>query len=135
MCVSVVCVCVWYVCAVREMGGFIGCYDLPQERYLASLMPLKRDVSPWRVCNRAPVNTHVCSITILLVFINTHTYIQPPPQLKPFNVEQFLKGIEGAGPHLTSGIKGNWTGLYRCHSFAAITYTIVIYASEELVVE
>ena len=21
-----------------------------QERYLASLMPLKRDVSPWRVC-------------------------------------------------------------------------------------
>lgn len=61
--------------------------------------------------------------------------MQPPPQLKPFNVEQFLKGIEGAGPHLTSGIKGNWTGLYRCHSFAAITYTLVIYASEELVVE
>jgi len=82
-------------------------FIIPLERYLASLMPLKRDVSPWR----------------------------PPPQLKPFNVEQFLKGIEGAGPHLTSGIKGNWTGLYRCHSFAAIIYTLVIYASEELVVE
>ena len=43
----------------------------------------------------------------------THTHMQPPPQLKPFNVEQFLKGMEGAGPHLTSGIKGNWAGLYR----------------------
>ena len=38
---------------------------------------------------------------------------QPPPQLKPFNMEMFLKGMEGAGPHLTSGVKGNWTGLYQ----------------------
>ena len=38
---------------------------------------------------------------------------QPPPQLKAFQVEQFLKGMEGTGPHLTSGIKGNWAGLYR----------------------
>lgn len=60
-------------------------FIIPLERYLASLMPLKRDVSPWR----------------------------PPPQLKPFNSELFLKGMEGAGPHLTSGIKGNWTALYQ----------------------
>jgi hypothetical protein len=60
-------------------------FIIPLERYLASLMPLKRDVSPWR----------------------------PPPQLKPFDVESFLKGVEGSGPHLTSGVKGNWTGLYR----------------------
>lgn len=60
-------------------------FIIPLERYLASLMPLKRDVSPWR----------------------------PPPQLKPFNTEQFLRGMEGAGPHLTSGIKGNWSGLYK----------------------
>ncbi|CAI8051071.1 Protein DENND6A [Geodia barretti] len=60
-------------------------FIIPLERYLASLMPLKRDVSPWR----------------------------PPPQLKPFDSELFLKGMEGAGPHLTSRVKGNWTGLYQ----------------------
>ena len=55
--------------------------------------------------------------------ISTHPHIQPPPQLKPFNVEQFLKGMEGAGPHLTSGIKGNWAGLYRY--LASFTVIIV----------
>ena len=38
---------------------------------------------------------------------------QPPPQLRPFNTENFLKSMEGTGPHLTTGIKGNWNGLYR----------------------
>ena len=53
----------------------------------------------------------------------THTHTQPPPQLKPFNVEQFLKGMEGAGPHLTSGIKGNWAGLYRYLASFTVIFT------------
>ncbi|XP_064399646.1 protein DENND6A-like [Halichondria panicea] len=60
-------------------------FIIPLERYLASLMPLKRDVSPWR----------------------------PPPQVKVFDLPTFLETVEGAGPQLTTGIKGNWTGLYK----------------------
>lgn len=60
-------------------------FIIPLERYLASLMPLKRDVSPWR----------------------------PPPTLKEFDEEQFIKMVEGAGPHMTAGIRGNWGPLYK----------------------
>ena len=114
-----VCVCVIYACAYAcdwECCRFL--LRLVQERYLASLMPLKRDVSPWRVCHHAERYTithslHPPSPPHTHTYTHTHTHMQPPPQLKPFNVEQFLKGMEGAGPHLTSGIKGNWAGLYR----------------------
>lgn len=60
-------------------------FIIPLERYLAGLMPLKRDVSPWK----------------------------PPPKLKDFNEEQFLKMVEGGGPQMMSGLKGNWLPLYR----------------------
>ena len=62
--------------------------------------------------NNIPSHTHY-TLPLSHTHTHTHTHTQPPPQLKPFNVEQFLKGMEGAGPHLTSGIKGNWAGLYR----------------------
>ena len=121
-------------------------------------MPLKRDVSPWRVSTNVQISmytrtlhdivhkiefvshnilcyvfaincayniaTYTCTCTCVNSDplpphhsqLNSHThtpYTQPPPQLRPFNTEQFLKSMEGTGPHLTTGIKGNWNGLYR----------------------
>ncbi|XP_065909564.1 protein DENND6B-like isoform X2 [Dysidea avara] len=60
-------------------------FIIPLERYLSTLMPLKRDVSPWKM----------------------------PPQLKPFDPEDFLESVAACGPQLTSQHKGNWTALYR----------------------
>jgi hypothetical protein len=60
-------------------------FVIPLERYLASLMPLKRDVLPWKL----------------------------PPQLKPFDVQHFLGSLEIQGPQLTSKVKGSWSDLYR----------------------
>ncbi|XP_034719958.1 protein DENND6B-like [Etheostoma cragini] len=57
----------------------------PLERYMASLMPLQRSVTPWKT----------------------------PPQIRPFSREDFLSTLDLAGPPLTSGLKGDWTGLYR----------------------
>ena len=56
-----------------------------QERYVASLMPLQRDISAYRGA----------------------------PSLRPFDVNDFLASLEQSGPQLTSGIKGDWVGLYR----------------------
>lgn len=58
---------------------------IPLERYFASLMPLQKNVSPFK----------------------------GTPMIQTFNQEEFLKTLETSGPHLTSGIKGDWTGLYR----------------------
>ena len=35
------------------------------------------------------------------------------PQMKPFVIEEFIKTLESCGPQLTSGLKGDWVGLYR----------------------
>ncbi|XP_076125128.1 protein DENND6A isoform X1 [Alosa pseudoharengus] len=60
-------------------------FIIPLERYVASLMPLKKSISPWK----------------------------SPPQLRPFIQEEFMKTLEKAGPQLTSRLKGDWIGLYR----------------------
>ncbi|XP_043564103.1 DENN/MADD domain containing 6Aa isoform X3 [Chiloscyllium plagiosum] len=60
-------------------------FIIPLERYVASLMPLQKSISPWK----------------------------SPPQLKPFSEEEFMKTLEKAGPQLTSRLKGDWIGLYR----------------------
>ena len=70
-------------------------------------MPLKRDVSPWRV------RTIIYTLIYIYVYMYTCTYIQPPPTLKEFDEEQFIKMVEGAGPHMTAGIRGNWGPLYK----------------------
>ena len=44
---------------------------------------------------------------------NCTNLLQPPPTLKDFDEEQFLKIVEGAGPQMTSGVKGNWVPLYK----------------------
>ncbi|TRY82369.1 hypothetical protein DNTS_015109 [Danionella cerebrum] len=55
----------------------------PLERFLESLMPPQRSMSPWKT----------------------------PPQIRPFIQEDFLKTLEQAGPQLT--LKGDVVGLYR----------------------
>uniref|UniRef100_A0A8C6THX1 DENN/MADD domain containing 6Aa n=1 Tax=Neogobius melanostomus TaxID=47308 RepID=A0A8C6THX1_9GOBI len=60
-------------------------FIIPLERYVASLMPLQKTISPWK----------------------------SPPQLRPFVQQDFMKTLEKAGPQLTSRTKGDWIGLYR----------------------
>uniref|UniRef100_A0A3B3YWT0 UDENN domain-containing protein n=1 Tax=Poecilia mexicana TaxID=48701 RepID=A0A3B3YWT0_9TELE len=60
-------------------------FIIPLERYVASLMPLQKSISPWK----------------------------SPPQLRPFVQPDFMKTLEKAGPQLTSRLKGDWIGLYR----------------------
>lgn len=60
-------------------------FMIPLERHMASLMPLQRNISPHKA----------------------------PPRLRPFDDEEFLKTVEHSGPQLTSGIKGDWEGLYK----------------------
>ena len=58
---------------------------IPLERYLTSLMPLARTISPYRA----------------------------PPKVRPFNCDDFIRSLESSGPQLTSRLKGDWAGLYR----------------------
>uniref|UniRef100_A0A182NHE4 UDENN domain-containing protein n=1 Tax=Anopheles dirus TaxID=7168 RepID=A0A182NHE4_9DIPT len=60
-------------------------FMIPLERYMASLMPLQKDISPFRSA----------------------------PQPHPFKQEDFLATLEEFGPQLTSTCKGDWEGLYR----------------------
>jgi hypothetical protein len=38
---------------------------------------------------------------------------QAAPTPLPFNPDDFIATLEAAGPQLTTGIKGDWIGLYR----------------------
>ncbi|KAK2892691.1 hypothetical protein Q8A67_012679 [Cirrhinus molitorella] len=58
-------------------------FILPLERYLQSLMPPQRSMSPWKT----------------------------PPQIRSFSQDEFMKTLEQAGPQQI--LKGDWTGLYR----------------------
>lgn len=60
-------------------------FMIPLERYMASLMPLQKNISPFRA----------------------------PPEPNPFNPEDFFSSLQQTGPQLTSGIKGDWIGLYK----------------------
>uniref|UniRef100_A0A182P9Y8 UDENN domain-containing protein n=1 Tax=Anopheles epiroticus TaxID=199890 RepID=A0A182P9Y8_9DIPT len=60
-------------------------FMIPLERYMASLMPLQKDISPFRSA----------------------------PQPHPFKQEDFLSTLDECGPQLTSTCKGDWEGLYR----------------------
>ncbi|CAL8129641.1 unnamed protein product [Orchesella dallaii] len=60
-------------------------FMIPLERYLASLMPLQKNICP---CKSAPLP-------------------------RPFNPEEFLATLDTSGPQLTTGIKGDWSGLYK----------------------
>ncbi|KAK7874564.1 hypothetical protein R5R35_013134 [Gryllus longicercus] len=60
-------------------------FMIPLERYMASLMPLQKNISPYKAA----------------------------PTPRPFNPDDFLATLGTSGPQLTSGIKGDWVGLYR----------------------
>ena len=60
-------------------------FMMPLERYLASLMPLAKNISPYRAA----------------------------PKVKPFIMEDFLRSLESSGPQLTPTVKGDWEGLYK----------------------
>lgn len=60
-------------------------FAIPLERYFASLMPLAKNLSPFK----------------------------QPPIMKHFKIEDFINRLDTTGPHLTSLVKGDWIGLYR----------------------
>ncbi|XP_029351281.1 protein DENND6B [Echeneis naucrates] len=60
-------------------------FIIPLERYMASLMPLQRSVTPWKT----------------------------PPQIRSFSQDEFMSTLDHTGPQLTSVLKGDWMGLYR----------------------
>ncbi|CAJ0603452.1 unnamed protein product [Cylicocyclus nassatus] len=60
-------------------------FMIPLERYLSSLMPLRKEMSPFKAI----------------------------PSARPFSIDDFLLTLDGSGPSLTCGIKGDWHGLYR----------------------
>jgi len=60
-------------------------FMIPLERYLASLMPLARTISPYRA----------------------------PPKVRPFSCDDLIRSLDSSGPQLTSKTKGDWAGLYR----------------------
>ena len=60
-------------------------FMIPLERYLASLMPLAKNISPYRAV----------------------------PKVKSFNADEFLASLDSCGPQLTSTLKGDWEGLYK----------------------
>lgn len=99
-----------------------------QERYVASLMPLQKSISPWKVCGSQAVSFLRClaimtffdqssSLSLNIVYL----VFQSPPQLRQFLPEEFMKTLEKTGPQLTSGIKGDWIGLYRSVSLVIST--------------
>lgn len=60
-------------------------FMIPLERYMGTLMPLQKNISPYKAA--------------------------PTPW--PFNPDDFIATLETSGPQLTTGIKGDWVGLYR----------------------
>ncbi|KAK9890143.1 hypothetical protein WA026_008949 [Henosepilachna vigintioctopunctata] len=60
-------------------------FIIPLERYIASLMPLQKNISAFKAA----------------------------PSPLPFNPDDFFQTLETTGPQLTTGIKGDWVGLYR----------------------
>uniref|UniRef100_A0A8D3AQK0 UDENN domain-containing protein n=1 Tax=Scophthalmus maximus TaxID=52904 RepID=A0A8D3AQK0_SCOMX len=69
----------------RHLVELTQSFIIPLERYMASLMPLQRSVTPWKT----------------------------PPQIRPFSQDEFMLTVDHTGPQLTSGLRGDWMGLYR----------------------
>jgi hypothetical protein len=81
----------------RHLHELTQSFLIPLEQYLRSLMPLQKDILPH------------CA----------------PPQLKTFDTDKFLETVERCSPELTSGVKGDWLGLYRQVFLLAATEWLV----------
>ncbi|CAL4064311.1 unnamed protein product, partial [Meganyctiphanes norvegica] len=79
----------------RHMLELTQSFMIPLERYVTSLMPLQKHISPYKAI----------------------------PSLRPFNPDEFLATLEQSGPQLTTGIKGDWEGLYR-RFFRSVNFSI-----------
>jgi hypothetical protein len=73
----------------RHLHELTESFMIPLERYLASLMPLQKNICP---CKAAPLP-------------------------RPFNQDDFLATIDTSGPQLTSGVKGEWAAVSTRDSF------------------
>lgn len=71
-------------------------FMIPLERYLSSLMPLRKEMSPFKV--------------YFISLSKSISLFQSIPSVRPFVIQNFLMTLEEAGPSLTCGIKGDWTG-------------------------
>lgn len=97
---------------------------------MASLMPLQRTITPWKVrlClaalptlpPRQPQKALAHPRVGLALWLPNRTTspsllppLQTPPRIRPFHQEDFLKSLEHSGPQLTCVLKGDWLGLYR----------------------
>lgn len=78
---------------------------IPLERYLSSLMPLQKNISPFRV---KYAFGKLCDLQNLIFF-----FFQSAPKPWPFNSDKFLASLEHSGPQLTCEITGDWKGLYK----------------------
>lgn len=87
---------------------------------MASLMPLQRSVTPWKVSRM------VCddiTTTSLSCRSDPHVCVQTPPQIRPFSQDEFMSTLDQTGPQLTSLLKGDWMGLYRWVGCSGFTRT------------
>ncbi|KAK0078445.1 hypothetical protein PV325_002477 [Microctonus aethiopoides] len=69
----------------RHLMDLTESFMIPLERYIASLMPLQKNISPFKAT--------------------------PKPQM--FVQDDFLATLTMSGPQLTIGVKGDWVGLYK----------------------
>ncbi len=72
-------------------------------------MPLHRDISPFRV--RLLLYSNFFFNTALNYSLYHH--LQGAPELNRFNMDDFFRTLETAGPQLTCDVKGDWVGLYK----------------------
>lgn len=69
----------------RYFATLTRAFEYPLERYVTSLMPLKKQINPFK----------------------------PIPSPNPFDVKKFMSTLDRQGPHLSSSVTGDWPILYR----------------------
>ncbi|PAA80729.1 hypothetical protein BOX15_Mlig010237g2 [Macrostomum lignano] len=69
----------------RQFAELTHSFMIPLERYVASLMPLQKSISPFKAV----------------------------PLMRSFNSDEFLRSLGSSGPQLTSMVRGDWPGLYQ----------------------
>lgn len=93
---------------------------------MASLMPLQRSVTPWKVNRKwVVVMRSQCCLVLHISCVS----VQTPPQIRPFSQDEFLSTLDHAGPQLTSLLRGDWIGLYRWASRVWVIQVFSVFLS------